>query len=115
MPVRYLLYREETKGLDRFVNFGTDELSRLLKLAQIWNITEEQRLTIEYHELGITPPHGFQSQPINDFPTPGRVIRDLPDGAKRMMLERLLTFVSFDETAYDRKHSFHWRPSSHAH
>ena len=87
--VHYLLYREETKRLDRFVNFGAEELSRLLKLAAIWNVTEGQRLTVEYHQLGITPPPGFTPQAIENFPTPGRVIRLIPVGPKRKMLERL--------------------------
>ena len=59
--VRYLLMREETKGLERFVEAQTDvhELSRLLKLATVWNVTEAERLTIEYDELETPPPARF--------------------------------------------------------
>ena len=51
--VSYLLMREETKSLDRFIEAQSDalELSRLLKLAAVWNVTEAERLTIEYDEL----------------------------------------------------------------
>ena len=89
--VRYLLMREETKGLDRFVEAQTDvyELSRLLKLATVWNVTEAERLTIEYDELEIPPPAGFVREPIRNFPTPGGVIKELPARPKRAMLERL--------------------------
>jgi len=89
--VRYLLMREETRGLDRFVEAQTDvhELSRLLKLATVWNVTEVERLTIEYDELEMPPPSGFVREPIRNFPTPGGVIKELPAGPKRAMLERL--------------------------
>ena len=89
--VRYLLVREETKGLSRFIETQSDvqELSRLLKLARVWNVTETERLTIKYDELEKPPPVGFVREPIRDFPTPGRVIKELPDGPKRAMLKRL--------------------------
>lgn len=49
--VRHLLTRTRAKRrevLDRFVEAQTDvhELSRLLKLATVWNVTEAERLTI---------------------------------------------------------------------
>jgi hypothetical protein len=89
--IRYLLMREETKGLDRFIEAQNDvhELSRLLKLATVWNVTEAERLTIEYDELETVPAAGFVREPIRNFPTPGGVIKELPPGPKRAMLERL--------------------------
>ena len=71
--VRYLLMREETKGLDRFVEAQTDvyECSRLLKLATVWNVTEAERLTIEHDELEMPLPAGFVREPIRNFPTGG--------------------------------------------
>lgn len=89
--VRYLLMREETKGLDRFIAAQSDvqELSRLLKLAAIWNVSEAERLTIEFDELETSPPSGFVREQIRNFPTPGGVINELPSGPKRNMLERL--------------------------
>lgn len=35
------------------------------------------------------PPAGFFREPIRNFPTPGGVIKELPAGPKRAMLERL--------------------------
>lgn len=89
--IRYLLMREETKGLDRFIDAQSDvqELSRLLKLATVWNVSEAERLTIEYDELEMPPPAGFVREPIRNFPTPGGLIKELPAGPKRTMLERL--------------------------
>jgi len=87
--VQYLLYREETKVLPRFANSWDAEHARLLTLARIWNVTEEQRLTLEHRELGTTPPVGFHPQAIHDFPTPGKLIRLVPEGPKKRMLERL--------------------------
>ena len=87
--VRYPLFREELKGIDRFAETDASELSRLLKLAGVWGITEAERLTIEYDEMDTPPPAGFVRQPIKTFPTPGRVIKELPAGPKRAVLERL--------------------------
>jgi hypothetical protein len=87
--VRYLLMREELKGLGRFAESDVHELSRLLKLGTVWNVSEAERLTIEYDELETPPPAGFVRQPIKMFPTPGGVIKEMPPGAKKAMLERL--------------------------
>lgn len=87
--VRYLLGREETKGLLRFAESNVPELSRLLKLSTVWNVSEPERLTIEYDHRDIPPPAGFVRRPIPRFPTPGALIRKLPSGTKRLMLERL--------------------------
>ena len=89
--VSYLLMHEETKSLDRFIEAQSDvlELSRLLKLAAVWNVTEPERLTIEYEELETPPAAEFVREPIRNFPTPGLVIKELPAGPKRAMLERL--------------------------
>jgi len=65
------------------------ELSRLRKLSEIWGVTGPERLTVEYEQLGITPPAGFNKQPIRGFPTPKQLIDKLPYGTKRQMLERL--------------------------
>jgi hypothetical protein len=87
--VRYMLYREETKHLSKFDQSNADERARLNVMMAIWNITEGQRLTIEYHELEQKPPAGFQVETIEQFPTPGKLIRDIQAGPKRKMLERL--------------------------
>ena len=118
--VRYLLMREETKCLDRFIEAqsGVQELSRLLKLATVWNVSEAERLTIEYDELETAPPTGFIREPIRNFPTPGGVIKELPPGPKRAMLERLYIeyqdlcayahgrpIAGFNKTVFDERSS----------
>lgn len=86
---RWMLYREETKAIDRFKKKVDGEYPRLMSLMQIWGITNEQRLTIEFREMEVDPPAGFVPQPIQPFPTPGKVINAIPDGPKRQMLKRL--------------------------
>lgn len=86
---RWMLYREETKGIDRFKKEVDGEYPRLMSLMQIWGITNEQRLTIEFREMEVDPPAGFVPQPIPPFPTPGKVIEAISDGPKRQMLKRL--------------------------
>lgn len=87
--VRYMLFREEMKGIDRFADTDVPDLSRLLKLAGVWNITEAERLTIEHDEMETAAPAGFVRQPIKNFPTPGGVIKEMPSGTKKAILERL--------------------------
>ena len=86
---RWMLYRQELISIDRFRPEVDREHPRLMKLMQIWGITNEQRLTIEFREMELDPPAGFIPQPIKAFPTPGKVIEELPDGPKRRMLTRL--------------------------
>ena len=86
---RWMLYREELKSINRFRPEVDREYPRLMALMQIWGITNEQRLTIEFREMEVTPPPGFVPQPIKPFPTPGKVIEELPDSPKRRMLIRL--------------------------
>lgn len=87
--IQWMLVREETKELGRFPKSLDNELQRLLTLAEIWGITNEERLTIEFDQLNVQPPPGFVRQPIKRFPTPGQLIDELPQGPKRKMLERL--------------------------
>src|SRR3989442_1525554 len=85
------------EGLARFIEAQSDvqELSRLLKLATVWNVSEAERLTIEYDELETAPTAGFVREPIRNFLTPGGVIKELPPGPKRAMLERL--YIEYQE------------------
>lgn len=86
---RWMLYREELKTIDRFRPEVDREYPRLMMMMNIWGITNEQRLTIEFREMEVDPPTGFVPQPIKPFPTPGKVIEELPDGGRRRMLIRL--------------------------
>jgi hypothetical protein len=63
--IRSMLYREETKSFARFSETEKKEQARLMMLAQIWGITDDQRTTIEIQELETEAPPGFVRQPIN--------------------------------------------------
>ena len=54
-----------------------------------WNVSEDERLTIEHHECETGFPPGFIPKFIGHFPTSGAVIGEMPAGTKRTMLERL--------------------------
>jgi hypothetical protein len=86
---RWMLYREELKKINREHPEVDADHPRLMFLMNLWGITNEQRLTIEYKELEVDPPAGFVPQPIKAFPTPGRLIELIPEGSKRQMLIRL--------------------------
>lgn len=86
---RWMLYRQELLSIDRFRTEVDREYPRLELMARIWGITNEQRLTIEFREMEVDPPAGFVPQPITPFPTPGKMIEDIPEGPKRRMLIRL--------------------------
>lgn len=86
---RWMLYREELKSINRFRPEVDREYPRLMAMMNIWGITTEQRLTIEFREMEVDGPATFVPQAIKPFPTPGKVIEELPEGAKRRMLIRL--------------------------
>jgi hypothetical protein len=86
---RWMLYREELKSIDRFRPEVDREYPRLMALMNLWGITNEQRLTIEFREMEVDPPPSFVAQPIKPFPTPGKMIGELTEGSKRRMLIRL--------------------------
>jgi hypothetical protein len=87
--IHWMFYRQELPKIDRFRPEVDREHPRVMTLGQIWGITNEQRLTIEFDEMEVDPPPGFVPQPIRPFPTPGQAIAQLPDRPKRRMLIRL--------------------------
>jgi hypothetical protein len=87
--IRHLLEREELKNVPRLANSDAADFERLMNLKAIWGVTDEEQRTIEYHELGVQEPVGFVRQTIPPFPTPGMVIKEIPEATKRRMLERL--------------------------
>jgi hypothetical protein len=86
---RWLLYREELKNINRHRPEVDAEHPRIMFLMNLWGITNEQRLTIEFKELEVDAPTGFVPQPIKPFPTPGQLIELIPEGPKRQMLIRM--------------------------
>lgn len=87
--IRWLLDSGETQNLQRFAGSGDNEYQRLMVMMQIWNVSEDEKLTIDYQECETGCPPGFVPRYIGHFPTPGAVISEMPDGAKKTMLERL--------------------------
>jgi hypothetical protein len=87
---RFLLQREETRGIARFDSYNESSGPEKLTLLQsILGITHEQRATIDLNELGTPLPPGMKARRIDRFPTPLGVIGALSIGDKRAMLERL--------------------------
>lgn len=87
--IRWMLDSAETRDIARFADSSAKEYARLKTMMGIWNISEEERLTIEYRECEVDSPPEFVPQPIKTFPTPGQIIEELADDARRTMLERL--------------------------
>jgi len=87
--IRWLLDSGETQNLPRFRGREDKEYQRLIFMMKIWNVSEDQKLTIEYQECETGFPPGFIPKLIGHFPTPGAVIGEMPAGTKRTMLERL--------------------------
>ncbi len=87
--IHWLLMSAETNALPRFAGSDGPEYDRLMKMKDIWRVSDEEQRTIEYRELEIQPPPGFVEKPIRTFPTPGQVIEEVADDNKRRLLERL--------------------------
>jgi len=87
--IRWLLDSGETQNLPRFAGSDDKEYQRLMVMMQIWNVSEDERLTIDYQECETGFPPGFVPQYIKHFPTPGAVTDEMPDGTKKRMLQRL--------------------------
>lgn len=87
--IRWLLDSGETQNLPRFRGGEDKEYDRLIFMMKIWNVSEDEKLTIEYQECEAGFPPGFSPKFIGHFPTPGAVISEIAAGTKRTMLERL--------------------------
>ena len=87
--VQYLLQASETRNLDRFTQATDTGIRRLTALRDLVGITPAQMATIEHEQLQTEMPAGLDEEPIPRFPTPGVAIRQLAQGDKRNMLERL--------------------------
>lgn len=87
--IRWLLDSGETQMLPRFTSSDDKEYQRLMVMMRIWNVSEDQKRTIEYQQCETGFPPGFEPKYIGHFPTPGAVIDEIPDGPKKKMLRRL--------------------------
>ena len=86
--IRWLLDSGETR-IFRGSGAGRTRSTSGSFYDEIWNVSEDEKLTIEYQECETGFPPGFIPKLIGHFPTPGAVIGEMPAGTKRTMLERL--------------------------
>ena len=88
--IRWMLNQRETETLPQFAADNDKDYERLMFMKGVWKVSDRQQETITYYEQGIPNPPGFTPEVIGQFPTPRKVIDELPEGTtKRRMLERL--------------------------
>jgi hypothetical protein len=88
--ISYLMEREECLDLPRFKEFLDQKAPNILNNLRILSgVTDEERITIDIEELGITPPLGFTSAPIKPFPLPSKIIDLVQDLELKSSLQRL--------------------------
>jgi len=88
--VRFLLEREERKGLARFDEYINQRALPLMEmLRQSSGVTDEEKATVESEELGTPLPTGMSEAKIRPFPTPMKVIDKITDANRKKMLMRL--------------------------
>lgn len=116
--VRFLLVREECKGLRRFDEYlsqlGPGSLEMVRQAA---GVTNDEKATVEWEELGTPLPAGMSKAEIRPFPTPMKVIKQILDLDRRRMLmrlypeyRRLCAFVHGSAQAWMFKNAF-WERS----
>jgi hypothetical protein len=94
--VRFLLQREECRGLRRFSKYLSEQaLPNLERLASLVGVSRDEILTIDNEELGQPLPSGFIPVRISRFPTPRAVIRLIKDADRNRMLTRLYPEYQF--------------------
>jgi hypothetical protein len=88
--VRFLLVREEHKTLPRFDSYiNSDGQTVLAQLQHASGVTDEEKATIEFEELGTPLPLGMKLVNIRRFPQPWGVITKIADPDRKRMLMRL--------------------------
>jgi hypothetical protein len=94
--IRFLLQREECRGLGRFSKYLNEQaLPNLERMASLIGISRDEILTINCDELAQSPPSGFIPMRISRFPTPRVVIRLTKDASRNRMLTRLYPEYQF--------------------
>lgn len=94
--IRFLLQREECRGLGRFSKYLNEEaLPNLERMGSLIGISRDEIMTIDFDELGRPLPSGFIPVRISRFPTPKAVIRLVKDADRNRMLTRLYPEYQF--------------------
>jgi len=94
--IRFLLQREECRSLGRFSKYLYEQaLPNLEGMASFIGVSRDEISTIDYDELGQSPPSGFIPVKIPRFPTPRAVIRRVSDADRSRMLIRLYPEYQF--------------------
>lgn len=88
--IRFLLQREETGHLARFSEYFTKTAQPFMDQLQARSsVTEDERRTIEYDQLGASPGPPFTPTRIERFPSPTQIIERSVEASQKRMLERL--------------------------
>jgi len=88
--VQFLLQRLEQQGLPRFSQYLNQTGLPLIELIRVQaGVTEEEKATVEFEELGTPLPAGMKIVKIKPFPTPGGVIDEVSHPDRKRMLIRL--------------------------
>jgi len=87
--VRHLLMSAECKNLSLIMTELDKQLLALEGLRKLAGVTDEEMATIRREQLGESLPVGMSSAPIQQFPTPGFVVRKMRDSDRKKMLTRL--------------------------
>jgi len=105
--IAVLLQTVETKALPRFDEYSRALAPRFLEDGRLlYGITEAERMTIDYEQLGTPLPPGMNPQRLSRFPTPGTAIQKVAPGDRRRMLERLHPeYVELSSFAHALPHS----------
>jgi hypothetical protein len=88
--VRFLLQREECKGLARFQDyFGRTAAPLLEQFRRMSGVSDEEKATVEHEELDTPLPVGVTPVKIQRFPQPMGVVDKLKESTRRQMLARM--------------------------
>src|SRR2546425_8561157 len=85
-----LLQREETRRLPRYDDDSNRTAPRWLDAhRRFLGMTDAQKATVEHVDLGTPMPPGIAEEEIAHVPPVSRIIKKIPAGDTRRMLERL--------------------------
>ena len=95
------------RDLPRFNEFNNVLAPKFLEEGRThYRVTDAEKLTIDYEQLGVPLPAGMQAEEIKPFPTPGRAINKIAQGDRRRMLERLYPeYVDLSSFTHGLPHS----------